>query len=200
MSKGFGTAAAGLLEAEIVTADGLVRRVNACRDPDLFWALKGGGGGSWGVIAKVTLRTHDLPERFGYVAGTIKARSAVAFRQLIGRFLAFYAETLFNHHWGEIVTVMPDDTLKLAMVCQGLDDQDIAAAWRPFADWVKNSPDFRTSDLLARSEPARLWWDIETRKKWGNDALMVSDPRPGAPAFHATWSGDKDQASTFLFG
>jgi FAD/FMN-containing dehydrogenase len=35
MSKGFGTAAAGLLEAEIVTADGAVRTVNACRDPEL---------------------------------------------------------------------------------------------------------------------------------------------------------------------
>src|SRR5271154_272564 len=44
-SKNFGTAAAGLLEAEIVTADGRVRTVNACQDKDLFWALKGCGGG-----------------------------------------------------------------------------------------------------------------------------------------------------------
>jgi hypothetical protein len=42
-SKGFGTAAAGLLEAEVVTADSQVRVVNACSDPDLFWArLKAG--------------------------------------------------------------------------------------------------------------------------------------------------------------
>src|SRR5262249_14590071 len=40
-SKGFGTAASSLLEAEVVTADGSVRTVNACRDADLFWALKG---------------------------------------------------------------------------------------------------------------------------------------------------------------
>ena len=59
-SKGFGLAAASLLEAEIVTADGTVRRVNACRDPDLFWALKGGGGGSFGVVTRLTLR-HPRP-------------------------------------------------------------------------------------------------------------------------------------------
>ena len=35
------------------------------RDPDLFWALKGGGGGSLGVVTRLTLRTHDLPEYFG---------------------------------------------------------------------------------------------------------------------------------------
>jgi FAD/FMN-containing dehydrogenase len=74
-SKGFGTAAAGLLEAEVVTADGKVRITNACSNPDLFWALKGGGGGSFGVVTKVTLRTHELPEFFGYVGGRIKAQS-----------------------------------------------------------------------------------------------------------------------------
>ena len=45
-SKRYGLAAAGLIEAEVVTADGAVRIANACTNPDLFWALKGGGGGS----------------------------------------------------------------------------------------------------------------------------------------------------------
>ena len=61
-SKHYGLAAAGLLEAEVVTADGKIRTANACTNPDLFWALKGGGGGSFGVVTKVTLRVRDLPE------------------------------------------------------------------------------------------------------------------------------------------
>jgi hypothetical protein len=44
-SKHYGLAAGGLLEAEVVTADGKIRVANACTNPDLFWALKGGGGG-----------------------------------------------------------------------------------------------------------------------------------------------------------
>lgn len=51
-----------MLEAEIVTADGRVRIVNACRDPDLFWAIKGSGGGTFGVVTKVVLKTSELPE------------------------------------------------------------------------------------------------------------------------------------------
>src|SRR5882724_13393533 len=72
-SKIYGTAAASLLEAEIVTSDGVVRIANACTNPDLFWALKGGGGGTFGVVTRLTLRTHDLPASFGGVFATIQA-------------------------------------------------------------------------------------------------------------------------------
>ena len=71
-SKQYGLAAASLLEAEVVTADGEVRIANACSHPDLFWALKGGGGGGFGVVTRVTLRVHPLPEDFGAVNMTIK--------------------------------------------------------------------------------------------------------------------------------
>ena len=56
-SKAYGLAGASLLEAEVVTADGDVKIANACSNPDLFWALKGGGGG-FGVVTRVTVRTH----------------------------------------------------------------------------------------------------------------------------------------------
>jgi FAD/FMN-containing dehydrogenase len=199
MSKGFGTAAAGLLEAEIVTADGLVRTVNACTNPDLLWALKGGGGGSWGVVTRLTLRTHELPEFIGYAGGTIKAKSDAAFQKLIARFIGFYHDNLFNSHWGESVKITPENTLELSMMCQGLDNRQTSDVWQPFFDWVKSSSDLSASDLEAGSGHARAWWDVEARKKRGSDA-MISDPRPGAPAFHAWWSGDKDQVSAFLHG
>lgn len=199
MSKGFGTAAAGLLEAEIVTADGVVRIANACTNPDLFWALKGGGGGSWGVVTKLTLRTHALPEFFGFAGGTIKAASDAAFRELLVRFVGFYRDQLCNPHWGESVKIRPENVLELSMVCQGLESQQVADVWRPFFDWVKNSSAYQTNDLHAGSIQARGWWDAEARRKRGNDA-MIGDPRPGAPAVHAWWSGDKDQVSAYLHG
>ena len=74
-SKRYGLAAAGLLQAEVVTADGVVRTVNARQNPDLYWALRGGGGGSFSVVTKLTLQNHELPERFGYVGAKIKAAS-----------------------------------------------------------------------------------------------------------------------------
>jgi len=198
-SKGFGTAAAGLLEAEVVTADGKVRIANACTNPDLFWALKGGGGGSFGVITRLTLRTYELPEFFGFVGGKIKAQTDAAFRELITHYMEFYRDNLFNPHWGEQIRLQSDNTLELSMVCQGLDDAQIKSIWQPFFDWAKNSKDLNASDLRSGAYTSRHWWDVVYRKSTGNDAL-ISDPRPGAPAKHAWWSGDRGQVGAFLHG
>src|SRR5271169_4277441 len=95
-SKHYGTAAGSLLEAEVVTADGQIRIANSCTNPDLLWALKGGGGGTFGVISKITLKLHDLPEFFGATNITITASSDDAYRGLIREIVAFYRDHLFN--------------------------------------------------------------------------------------------------------
>jgi FAD/FMN-containing dehydrogenase len=74
-SKAYGMAAVSLLEAEIVTADGAVRIANACTNPDLFWGIKGGGGGSLGVVTRLTLRTHSLPEFFAGFQYRVRAEN-----------------------------------------------------------------------------------------------------------------------------
>jgi FAD/FMN-containing dehydrogenase len=199
-SKYFGMASASLLQADIVTADGALRTVNACQGADLFWALKGGGGGSLGVVTSLTLRTHQLPEFFGAAEGVIKASSDEAFRRLIDRFLGFYAESLFNLHWGESVHIEPGNRLKISMVCAGLEYSEVAAVWRPFFDWVAASP----ADYAFVEKPdygtilARGWWDVVARRKRGSTS-MISDSRPGAPADHAWWSGDQGQVGAFLY-
>ena len=50
-----------MLEAEVVTARGEVLVVNESQHPDLFWALRGGGG-TFGIVSNMTLVTHELPE------------------------------------------------------------------------------------------------------------------------------------------
>jgi FAD/FMN-containing dehydrogenase len=48
-----------LLAAEIVTADGQLLRVDAETHPDLFWAIRGGGG-NFGVVTRFKFRLHQL--------------------------------------------------------------------------------------------------------------------------------------------
>src|SRR5580693_6223029 len=158
-SKAYGTAAASLLEAEVVTADGDVKIANACSNSDLFWALKGGGGG-FGVVTRVTLRTHALPDFLGGVFATIKAASDDAYRRLIAKTVEFYAEALFNPHWGEEIRI-GRGYVAISMVFQGIDKQQAEAVWKPFFDWVTASPQEFNIVMAPKivAVPARHFWD-----------------------------------------
>jgi FAD/FMN-containing dehydrogenase len=195
-SKGFGTAAAGLLEAEVVTADGRVLVTNACQEPELFWALRGGGGGTFGIVTRLALRTHDLPKFFGFVAGTILARSEPAFVDLIARFLDLYRDGLLNAHWGEQVRINPDNTLEIAMVSQGLDEAQSRATWQSFFSWVRDSPNVLsvTAPLRVGVVNARDWWRV------AGNAAMVRDTREGVPPNRGWWQGDQGQVGAFIHG
>jgi FAD/FMN-containing dehydrogenase len=56
-----------LLSADVVTADGVLRRVDAATHPDLFWAIRGGGG-NFGVATRLHLRLHAVD---AVVGGTL---------------------------------------------------------------------------------------------------------------------------------
>ena len=104
---------ASLLEAEVVTADGEVaHRQCRAQDPDLFWALKGGGGGTFGVVTRLTLATHELPATFGGVLrchpGPLGRRLPPPDRHASSTSIA---TSLFNPHWGEQVHCAPDNHL-----------------------------------------------------------------------------------------
>ncbi|HZR86745.1 MAG TPA: FAD-dependent oxidoreductase [Bradyrhizobium sp.] len=200
-SKRYGTAAASLLEAEIVTADGSLRIANACQHPDLFWALKGGGGGTFGVVTRVTLRTHELPEFFGGVFASVQATSDAAFRKLIGRFVAFYASALHNDHWGEIVNLRRHNSFEVSMSFQGLSREQAEAIWQPFFDWLKASPaDYTiTSAPLVVAMPARHLWDPDFLRDHFPQAI-VADDRPGASPDNIFWAGNLAEAGHVLYG
>jgi FAD/FMN-containing dehydrogenase len=63
LTPGLGLGADNILAAEIVLADGSIRRVSAEHSPDLLWALRGGGG-NFGAVTSLNIRTHRVAEVF----------------------------------------------------------------------------------------------------------------------------------------
>ncbi|AEV99626.1 FAD-linked oxidase [Niastella koreensis] len=200
-SKKYGLAAAALLEAEIITAKGKILVVNACQNPDLFWGLKGGGGGSLGVITKITLKTRELPTWFGAVSGSIKANSDAAYKKLIERLISFYNEQLFNPHWGEQFKFYADNHAAISMNFQGMESKEAKEIWKSFEDWVNSSPQEyswqRPLDIV--SLPAKYMWDSAILAKYAPSAI-VKDDRPNAPSENIFWSGDQEQVGQFWHG
>ena len=197
-SKKYGTAAAGLIEAEVVTADGEVRIANACSNPELFWGLKGGGGGSLGVVTRLTLRTRELPTTFGAVFGSIIASTDAAFRQLIDKVMAFYRSALFNPHWGEQMVFGADNSLRISMVFQDLQQTEAEQIWAPLLDWVRSRREYQFArEVKAVGLPARHFWDADFFRQHAPQ-YIVEDSRPGAPRNHMLWAGDQGQVGWFI--
>ncbi|MFG1878424.1 FAD-binding oxidoreductase [Sphaerisporangium sp. NPDC049003] len=86
IARTFGFAADHVREITVVTADGIVRTVDAGREPDLFWALRGGKG-SFGVVTSITVDLFPVTTLYAgglYYAADDAARVLHAYRTWTG--------------------------------------------------------------------------------------------------------------------
>jgi FAD/FMN-containing dehydrogenase len=157
-SRLLGTAAGNVLEMEVVTADGSVLVVNDHQNPDLFWAVRGGGGGTFGVVTKVTYATHMVLAALGGVQATIRATGNRTYRALVEAVVDRMPE-LATEHWGEQVRFGPDNTVEVTMTYVGLTDERARAVWQPLFDWVERRPRDYVTDAFIASGPFEGYWD-----------------------------------------
>lgn len=197
-SKAFGTGAAGVLQAKVVTANGKVLVVNHYENPELFWAIRGGGGGTFGVVTQMTLMTHDLPDYFGSVRGKITADNGDDYKKLIKHFLVFYRDNLNNEHWGEQFQFNPDNTLVINMRSSGLSKSDMEKIWQPLHAWVSHEASHYTMHTEMMTVPPRKMWDYRYWEKY-YPALIVRNPMKGAPKEEFWWKGNSDEVYIYLY-
>jgi FAD/FMN-containing dehydrogenase len=196
LSRRYGTAAGNVLEIEVVTASGEILVANAGQHPDLFWALRGGGGGTFGVVSKMTMRTHPMPKTLGIVAGTIRAASDADFRRLIGAIVRFLPD-LCDDHWGEQVRLSGDNTAGIFMTAVDVTDEEAHTIWQPFLAWAGADPGAFSSDMsISMLAPGSLW----NPAAWDQTApgMICHDDRPGQPPGRFWWAANDGEVSQYL--
>lgn len=99
LSNVYGTGVDRVLQFKIVTPDGRLRTANKCQHPDLFWALRGGGGGTYGLVLE---STHLVEPRLSMAVATVQLPSPDN-RLLIAKFMDLLVDTaidLAEDGWG----------------------------------------------------------------------------------------------------
>ncbi|KAF7173040.1 hypothetical protein CNMCM5623_005141 [Aspergillus felis] len=69
----YGMGADNILQAEIITPTGDLITANECLNQDIFWAIRGGGGGTFGVILNLTIKAYPMPS-MSFMGFTVTAK------------------------------------------------------------------------------------------------------------------------------
>jgi FAD/FMN-containing dehydrogenase len=120
-----------LLAADVVTADGQLRPASAESNPDLFWAIRGGGG-NFGVVTSFQYRLHEVSTIFGGLV--IHPRSAAPNVLRFHRdFITSAPEELTSY---AALLTLPDGTPVVAMAtCYCGDLQEGERVLRPLREF-----------------------------------------------------------------
>src|SRR5262245_54090574 len=103
LSRKYGFAADSVVRAEVVTADGRQVTATADRHPELFWALRGGGG-NFGVVTALEFRLHAVAHVYGGISYFAADRAA----ETIQRYREWAADAPDDLSTAVLLTRVPD--------------------------------------------------------------------------------------------
>jgi len=187
LNRKYGLTIDNLLAAEIITADGQIRRVSADEDPDLFWAIRGGGG-NFGVVTQFDYQLHPFDRNV--LSGTIIWPISAA-RDVLEFYAEWSARLSDELYAGPMLATTPDgDRVIIMEVVYNADpavgEKELAPMRNigtPIADdvAVKDYSIMQTSEDVAFGHGIRSYAKNGMVREWSQelvDALIeADDPR-----------------------
>ena len=207
LARRFGWAVDNLEEVEIVTADGKIRTASRAENPDLFWAISGGGG-NFGVVTRFTFRLHEVGP---IVTGGLAAWSADRADEVLATYQELTASAPRELTAAAMIRLAPPapfvpDEWRLKpivglLVCHSgptaeADLAPLRAAGEPIFDLVGEKPYVAQQSMLDSLQPKGLnqYWKAEFLPDLPSEylatfrdaALGVASPLSFSIIFHLT--------------
>ncbi len=199
LNRTYGLTIDNLLGAEIITADGQARMVSADNEPDLFWAIRGGGG-NFGVVSRFKFQLHPFDRKVlsGMIVWPVEQTRDV---------LEFYAEWQSGlsreMYTGPAMLTLPDGPSVIAMevVYNGdpAQGEKELAALRSIGSPIDDGVKLQDYKVMQTQEDASLAHGIRSYAKNGmvkdfsqclvDDMIDAFIPDPRAAIFTHTCGG-----------
>ncbi|KAH7325285.1 hypothetical protein B0J17DRAFT_681764 [Rhizoctonia solani] len=132
----FGMGVDNVLQFTVVKPDGQIVKANKCQNKDLFWALRGGGGGTWGVTLDVTYKTHP-PVNCNVIGMIVNTTNAGKLSQLSEVFLQALPNITDQGLRGYGFWQPPNSLMVLWIHPNSSSLQSTNSTLQPVYDWAK---------------------------------------------------------------
>jgi FAD/FMN-containing dehydrogenase len=147
-----------VLQFTVVTADGQPRIVNSYNNADLFWAMRGGGGGTFGVVTSVTYKTHDLVPLSAFFLSANFSNPDIA-QEVITEYLKMHP-TLADAGWGGYADAVSPTSLSFFYVAPNMSLAEANATLLPFVNFAQNATGGALQLLAVPYDSFYPWYDI----------------------------------------
>lgn len=204
LTRRFGWAVDDLEEVEIVMADGSVRRASRTDEPELFWALRGGGG-NFGVVTEFVFRLHEVGPQ---ITGGVMAWSAEHAEAVLDAFRATTERASRNLTLAAIrrnappAPWLPESAhgtpVVMVVACHSgspeeaqADLAELRAVGEPLADLVMEKEYVAQQSMLDATQPKGMhyYWKSEFVPGLSDDLLAT---------YHAQFEGLKAPANQIV--
>jgi hypothetical protein len=138
LSRAYGLACDNIMSATMVNANGQRVHISQHEEPDLLWALKGGGGSQLGIVTDITYQTFDMPKRV--YGGTIDWPLKYGI-EVLKRYSDFMLSAPNNHFLYAYISFSEKADAKISVMGFAMDTPDICqkifgdiSQWCPHAE------------------------------------------------------------------
>ncbi|KAF9242106.1 hypothetical protein BU15DRAFT_44331 [Melanogaster broomeanus] len=152
----YGLGVDNAIEISVVLSTGEYLTVNNCQHSDLFWALRGGGGSTYGIVTSVTYRTYlSLPVQVYYFQANIT--NSTTMQEMVAELM--YSQTQFTDDgWGGYGTIT-NQSLSFGYIAPNMTNETATATSQAWTDYALSlEPWGVTSTTTIYSVPS--WYEF----------------------------------------